>query len=137
MSANINPIFVGTPNTSWSGSIATANIAVDGTGSVATAFTAGANGSYVRRLRAKAGGTCVASVLRVFLNNGAPNATAGNNALVAEINLPATTASNSVAVGNDIEYPLNMVLPAGYLINCAIGTTVVGGWNVTIEGGNF
>ena len=76
-------------------------------------------------------------MLRVFLNNGSTNATATNNALVAEINLPATTASNSVAVGNDIEYPLNMVLPAGYLINCAIGTTVVGGWNVTIEGGNF
>ena len=137
MSANINPIFVGTPNVSWTGEITTANTAVDGTGTVAAAFTAGANGGYVRRIRAKAGGTNIATVLRLFLNNGSSNATVGNNVLIAEINLPVTTASNSVAIGNDIEYPLNMVLPAGYVINCAIGTTVASWWNITVEGGNF
>jgi hypothetical protein len=137
MSANINPIFVGTPNVSWSGQLVTANTAVDGTGTVAAAFTAGANGSYVRRLRAKAGGNCTASVLRVFMNNGSTNATAGNNVLIAEVNLPAATASNSAQIAPDIEYTLNLIVPAGYVLNCCIGTTVATWWNVLVEGGNY
>ncbi len=137
MSANINPIFVGTPNVSWSGAITTANTAVDGTGTVATAFTAGANGSYVRRLKAKAGGNCTASILRIFVNNGSTNATAGNNVLIGELVLPAATASNLNQIAPDIEYPLNFVLPAGYKLNMCIGTTVATSWNVMVEGGDF
>ena len=137
MSANINPIFIGTPNVSWSGEMTTANTAVDGTGTVFTAFTAGANGSYVRRLRCKAGGAAAASVLRVFMNNGSATTTAANNVLIGELALPVGTASNSAQIVPDIEYPLNMVLPAGYLLTMCIGTTVSTWWNVMVEGGNY
>jgi hypothetical protein len=137
MSANTAPIFVGTPNTSWSGEVTTANTAVDGTGTVATVFTAGANGSYVRRIRAKAGGNCTASVARFFLNNGSASSTASNNVLIGELALPATTASNTAAIGPDMEYPLNLVLPASYTILVCIGTTVATWWNFAAEGGNY
>jgi len=56
--------------------------AADYTGATAThnklVFTAGANGSYVQRLRFKAIGTNTASVARIFINNGSANTTAAS-----------------------------------------------------------
>ena len=81
MAANTSPIFVGTPNTGIYAGITAANTATDGTGTVYTVFTAGANGSYVRRLLIKPLGTNVATVMRVFVNNGSSQGTAANNVL--------------------------------------------------------
>ena len=48
MPANTAPIFTLTPDVQWgTTTVATANTAKDGTGTVLTVFTAGANGSYV------------------------------------------------------------------------------------------
>lgn len=137
MSQNTNPIFVGTPNCSWSGQVTTANTAVDGTGTVATIWTAGANGGFLRAIRCKAGGTNVASVARFFLNNGGTNATAANNVLIGELALPATTGSNTVMIGPDLIYSLNRIVPAGYVVSVCIGTTVATWWNFEGEGGNY
>src|SRR5438874_2730075 len=70
-------------------------------------FTADAtNGGFVQRLRFKAGGTNVASVARIFINNGTTVGTAANNVFYGEISLPATTAAAAAATV-DLDYPMN------------------------------
>lgn len=133
---NTSPIYTTTPHVEWNNGLATANTAMDGTGTVATVFTATTNGSYAQDIRIKALGTNVATVIRVFVNNGSTNATAANNTLVAELSIAATTASNSTSLP-DLSIPINRTLPNGYKLNVAIGTTVSAGLCVTTFGGDY
>jgi len=135
MPANTNPIYTLTPQTSF-GTVATANTAKDGTGTVVTVFTAGANGSYLNSIIFRAKGSNVATVARVFLNNGSDATTATNNSLIAEMTLPATTLSETAQLAHQ-ELFINKPLPAGYKINITIGTTVAAGYAVTGFGGNY
>jgi hypothetical protein len=137
MAQNTSPIFIGVPNFGIGTSVTAANTAMDGTGTVVSVWTAGANGGYVRRLKIKAQGTNQANVMRIFVNNGSTNGTATNNVLIGELTLAASTASNSASVGPDYEYPLNLVLPASYVINVCFGVTSAAGWIVGAEGGNY
>lgn len=138
MAANTAPIFTLIPETQWGATaITTANTAKDGTGTVLTVFTAGAtDGSYVQRVRFRPSGTCVQTVARLFINNGATNATAANNILFDEITLSAITGSETAAQPS-FEIPLNFALPAGYKLNVTIGTTVAAGWYVSAIGGDY
>jgi hypothetical protein len=138
MPANTLPIFSRLPDFQWNPAIViAANTAKDGTGTVATAFTADAtNGGFVQKLIARSLGTNVATVLRVFMNNGAVNTTASNNSLIAEMTLPATTLSE-VAAQPDYSLLLNLTLPAGYKINCTIGTAVAAGYQISVAGGKY
>jgi hypothetical protein len=96
--------------------------------------TAGSNGSYIRRLRFKAIGTNVASVARIYLNNGSTHTTATNNLFFGEVSLPATTATNTAATP-DVDYVMEIALPPSWTIWVGLGTTVAAGWNcVTIAG---
>lgn len=136
--ANTSPIFVGVPHVEWgSTAITTANTAKDGTGTVLTVFTADAtDGSFVQRIRFRAAGTNVATVARVFINNGSSAATPANNILWDEITLSATTLSEVAALAT-YELPLNFGLPAGYKLNVTIGTTVSAGYYVSVIGGDY
>jgi hypothetical protein len=145
MPANTSPIFTLAPDIQWgsadgnggtAGPLKTANTAVDGTGTVLTVFTAGANGSYVSQLIIRPVGTNVATVMRVFINNGSTNGTIANNSEFTEVTLPAT-AANAAAALQGIAVPLNFGLPAGYKINVTLGTTVVGGYMPMVQGGDY
>lgn len=137
MAANTAPIFTRTPKVQWANGITAANTAKDGTGTVDTVFTADATeGSYVERLIVRPRGTNVATVLRVFMNNGSTNATASNNALIAEQGLAATTNTEVAAIAGAV-VPLNIVLPPGYKLNVTLGTAVAGGYVVTAVGGDY
>lgn len=93
-------------------------------------------GGYVQRLRFKAVGTNVATVARIYLNNGSANTTATNNTFYGEVSLPATTASaNSATV--DIDYPMNLALPNNWRIYVGLGTAVAAGWTVTTIAGAY
>lgn len=134
MTANTAPIYGLTPQTSFFGAATTAaNTATDGTGTVVTIYTAGANGGYLRRLRVKGLGTNVQSVIRIFINNGSTTATAANNCLFAEYTLAATTAANNAAIGPDYEIPMNLVMKAANVITVCFGTAGAGGWQVYAE----
>lgn len=137
MTANTSPIFTLTPNITWGPIVASANTSTDGTGTTNTAFTGGANGSFLQRIKCQATGTNIGTVLRVFLNNGSTSATALNNALIADITLPASTASNSASIGPPIEVPLNIVIPSGYKALYCLGTAVASGWKVAGVGGDY
>lgn len=137
MAANTSPVFGLTPVVSW-GVIDTANTAKDGTGTVVTIFTAGADGARVDKIRYKAKGTNVATVLRIWVNNGSTNSTAGNNTLAREETIAATTLSEVAALANgEIDFPDGLILPAGYKLNITIGTSVSAGLHVSAYGGNF
>jgi hypothetical protein len=141
MAANTAPIFSALGSIQWApAALTSANTAKDGTGTVTTIATgnvAGNNaGNFMQKLIARPLGTNVATVLRVFINNGAVNTTAANNTLIAELTLPATALSE-VSAQPDFVLPLNFVLPAGYKINCTLGTAVAAGYQVTAVGGQY
>ena len=137
MAINTSPIFSKQGNIQWNpAAITAANTAKDGTGTAATVFTAGADGAFVQRLVARALGSNVATVLRVFINNGSANTTAANNSLIAEMALPATALSE-VTSQPAYELPLNFALPAGFKINCTIGTAVAAGYALCVLGGTY
>lgn len=99
-------------------------------------FTGGANGSFLERIRFKAGGTNTASVARIFLNNGSTNATATNNSFYGEITLPATTAIATAATV-EIDYPMGIVIPAGFRVYWGLATAVAAGWSGVGIGGDY
>lgn len=138
MAINTAPIFTGQPDIQWGATtLTTANTAKDGTGTVLTVFTADATyGGFVSRIRFRAAGTNIATVARIFINNGSSNATPANNILWDEITLAATTLSEVAALAT-YELPLNFALPAGYTINVTIGTTVAAGYYISVIGGKY
>jgi hypothetical protein len=134
MVANFSPIYGLTPQTGGiAAGVTAANTATDGTGTVSTVYTAGANGGMIRRIRVKGAGTNAASVMRVFINNGSTSTSAANNSLWGELPLPATTAANAAAIGPDLEYPMNVVLKAAYVVNICYGTAGSAGWQAIGE----
>ena len=144
MAANTIPIYSKAGQISWGPALLqTANTAMDGTGTVVILFTAGANGGRVERIRFKAAGTNVATVVRIFINNGSTNATAANNILYAEKTIAATTASAAAALLTN-EMPdttdttaFPIVLPPGYTIIATIGTTVAAGLYLMAVGSSY
>lgn len=138
MPANTQPIFSSLGDIEWGATaLTTQNTAKDGTGTVLTVFTADAtNGGFVQRIRFRAAGTNIATVARVFINNGSANTTPANNILYDEITLAATTLSEVAALAV-YELPLNFALPPGYKLNVTLGTTVAAGYYVSVIGGKY
>lgn len=136
--ANQTPIYSRVGQIDWAPvAITAANASRDGTGTVATVFTADAtDGGFVNKVVFRAAGTNVATVARLFINNGAVNTTAANNILYSEITLPATTLSETEALLNQ-EIILNLALPPGYKLNAVIGTAVAAGYYVSAVGGKY
>jgi hypothetical protein len=110
------PAFAATPRVGM-GLISTANTNRDGTGTLVTIFTAGANGSKIERIRVKAIETTVASLVRIFIHDGS------NARLYDEIDVAALTVSQTVK-GAEGELDLStpgkaLLLPAGYSLRAA------------------
>lgn len=134
---NTAPIYSKVGDTQIGAAVTAANTAMDGTGTVTTIFTADAtNGGFVQRIELRALGTCAASVVRIFLNNGSATTTATNNALIRDVTLPATTASNSAALV-PIDIPINAALAPGYRLTMTLGTAVSAGWIATVIAGKY
>jgi hypothetical protein len=81
-------------------------------------------------------GTNVATVLRLFLNNGATTATASNNSMIDQIGIPATT-NTEVAALTPYAFPLTIPIPAGYRLYVTCATVVAAGFHVTVFGGRL
>jgi len=141
MAGNATPIFsrIGAIGGIGSTTLATVS-AADYTGVGAQnilVFTSDAtNGGFVQRIRLKAIGTNVAAVARIYINNGSANGTASNNVFYGEISLPATTATTTAATV-DVDYPLNIALPAGYKLYVGLGATVAAGWVASVIAGAY
>ncbi len=106
------------------------NAANDYTGASANnslVHTAGANGSYVGSLTMKPIGGNVASVMRVYINNGGVNTVAANNVFIGEVSLPVTVAT-AVQAFQELNFPMNRPIPPGFRIFVGLGTAVAAGW---------
>jgi hypothetical protein len=132
MPANTSPLF-GLVAQAPVAQVTTANTATDGTGTLVTLLTAGANATRVDRIYAVATGSTAAGLLRFFVYDGS------NNRLVRELAVTAVTpSSTAVAWSGEIVrtdgYPL-WVLPANYVLK--VVTTVTQTINVQAFGSDF
>lgn len=136
MAVTALPIFAQTPIFTVGATVTTANTAKDGTGTVVLVYTAGVNGSRIDAIKVRSTGTAVATVLRVFINNGAANTTATNNSLYVEATIAATTLSEVAATADNV-IAMNISLPASYRVYVTIGTTVAVALQVSAVGGDY
>lgn len=139
MPANTSPLFPLTPNVSGIQFGSTAltksdGSAVTGIGTdIFKAFTAGANGSFVERIRLSPEATTAATatsatVHRVYVSSVTSGNTANTNTfLIHEIGAAAQTADHSTNATFFFEIPLNLKLPAGWTI--LVSTHVVNAAN--------
>jgi hypothetical protein len=130
MAANENPKFVESPVIGMV-QIATANSNRDGTGTLGDVKAAGADGTRVDKVRAKAQGTTTAGMVRLYLNDGT------NTRLWHEIPVSALTPSASVETWED-EIDLGdspLILPSGWTLKAS--TEKAETFNVFAHGGDY
>ena len=123
--------------------ITAANTAADGTGTVtflqtntagtAADWVAGTGGAFIDSLVIVPRGTNVVTVLRLFANANATNATAANNDLIGEATCPATTVSQ-VAALPPVVISVKRWFPAGTKLFVTLGTAVAAGFSVSAYG---
>jgi len=116
----------------------TANTALDGTGTMYKLFTAGANGSYVQKIRFRPVGSPAATVCRVFVSSSTTTS-ATNTWLYDEITLPAVTLSQTAA-SSVFELPINFAMNANYLLYVTFGTSTGSagtGYSVVCVAGDY
>lgn len=153
MAASNLPIYTKTPNIGRV-SIAQTNAVVasngvtsgSGTSLMYKVFTAGADGSYIDRIRfspvaSAAAVTSVATTLRAFLSTVAsPGATtAADTFLIGEVSAAAQSASNSTNATNYIDMVLNMPIPTGTYIHVCqhVAQTASQNWIAIAIGGDY
>jgi len=152
MPANFNPIYALTPNIGTV-KIGTTSALTRSDGSAANAigtdqflaFTSGASGSFVQRIRfspvaSAAAVNSVATTLRAYLstvNTGTPTAT--NTHLLGEISVPIISAANSTISSTYYEIPLNIAIPATryILVSQHIAQTTNQQWQAMVFGGDY
>jgi hypothetical protein len=146
MPANTSPIFPLTPIISWvSGAAAnsatpgvTANTTKDLTAGTiyGPIDTGGTNGTRLDFIKVRPLGTNVATVIRIWLNNGSATTTAANNSLYLERTLAATTNSET-SEQPDVALPMSITIPSGYRVYATFGTAVAAGFHLTAVAGDY
>tara|TARA_R110000868_G_scaffold168322_1_gene403021 strand:+ start:278 stop:697 length:420 start_codon:yes stop_codon:yes gene_type:complete len=139
MAANTAPIFTLTPNCPVV-TVAAANTARDGSGTLVTLFTAGADGSRIESITfTSAQATAAvnsAMVGRVFLTDN----TGANPRLISEVAISAITASNSVIGSTStISYSNGLIIPTGCILKVSqsLYASAADQMHVTARGGNY
>lgn len=95
------------------GQVSVANTNRDGTGTLATIFTAGASGSRVDDIKIQATGTTTAGVVRLFIHDGT------NARLFSEILVTAVTPSTTVDAFSAVLLNQAIVLPNGWSLRAS------------------
>lgn len=132
MAANTSPIFALTPNNGVA-SVSTANTNRDGTGTIATIFTAGANGSRISEMVVKATGDPADSVVTVFLYDGS------TYHLFDEFDLGDPAAASATVAGyRDFRTYRNLNLASGWSVRAAITVALTAGViKFFVHGGDY
>ncbi len=126
------PAFAATPRCAI-GQVLTANTGRDGSGTIATIFTAGSSGSKIERIRVQATGTTTAGVVRLFIHDGS------NARLLKEVMVSAATPSTSIeAFSQDVDFSTSDqigVIPTGFSIRASTHNAET--FNVFVFGGDY
>jgi hypothetical protein len=129
-----NPSYAATPKCGL-GQVSIANTARDGTGTIATVFTAGANGSRIDAIDIKAVDTTTAGMIRLFIHDGT------NAQLLTEIPVTALTPSDTLPSWeaqlntNSMSQVLPIILPTNYSLRASTNNAET--FNVIAFGGDF
>ena len=139
MPANTSPIFTLVPNVGFA-RLAAANTARDGSGTLATVFTATTDGSLLNKITFTSAQAAAAAsslrVMRIFITD----TSGANPRLRGEILLPAVTASNT-AIGATATFTFvdGLILRSGQLVQ--VSQSVYAGvqdqTDCIAEGGNY
>jgi len=139
MAANTSPIFTLTPNIGFARGVA-ANTASDGSGTIYTVFTAGADGSRLDRITARnsqiTAAASTAMVIRVYISD-----TAGANYRLYAEQAMATATRSTTAVGATTTFNFigGLILASGQLV--AVSQSAYAGaqdqMDYIAEGGDF
>lgn len=138
MANNTQPIFTRVGDVQWANDVSVGNTADNLTvGTSYHVFAAdGTGGGYVQRIRFRPLGSNIATVARVWINNGGSTGVTGNSVLWDELSLAASTLSQTSALANN-ELPLNFALPPSYKLIVTLGTGVTAGYDVSVIGGKY
>lgn len=130
-----NPQYTASPRLEVS-KLSVANTALDGTGTLVSAFAAGATkGSRIDMLTLKALGTTTAGMIRLFVDNGT------GAQLIYEIQVVASTPGGSAPafsyrmLPTDTDSILPLVLPVGSTLKAS--TQNAEAINIAVMGGDF
>ena len=148
MSGNTDPIFskVGRIDSVL---VTAANTSSQGGGTIATdifkAFTAGADGSFIQRVRLIPTGTTAntnttATVARIFISSITSGATtSANTFLVAEVTLPVISADSSTVAAAFFDVVLGFAIPANYtiLVTNHAAPAANTAWRAVVFGGDY
>lgn len=137
MAANVYAIFPKSGDAQWAKGALAANTTTDLTsGTIYLIYTASTEGDWIDEIIFRALGTNVATVARVWLNNGSSTGTAANNCLIDEITLPATAASQTSALAPQrIAY--KRALKPTHRLYITLGTAVAAGYDISCHGGPY
>lgn len=136
MPANTRPRFTGLADPQFLNVAGTAaNTTKDLTsGTTYLVYTSPTDGGLIDFIRLTPLGTNVATVCRVWLNNGSATTTATNNVMIDQRSLPATTNTETAAIAI-FDIPLRGLLgdiKAGYRVYLTFGTAVAAGYAVMV-----
>lgn len=148
MTANTTPIYTQIPRLG-AVPVTAANTRSDGVGTIATdiflAFTASADGAFISKVRFVATATTAATATaattaRVFVSSVTSGATtASNTSVVAEVNLPVTTAAHATTPAQPVDVPLNIAIPpnATILVTCHVAPNANTAWKALVVAGDY
>jgi hypothetical protein len=149
MAAGTNPIFTKTVNVGFV-SITAACTKSDGTGTIATdifkAFTAGADGAFVQKVRFHPTGTTAntattATVARAYASSKTSGATTGGTDtwLLGEVSTAAQTADSSTSNCVPCEIIIEQAIPADWtvLVSMHAAPAANTGWQAMVVGGDY
>lgn len=148
---NTAPIFTGQPKinlvqipTTSTNVHSSGGSAVIGT-NIYVAFTTGASGSYIQKIRFQFTSTtnainAAATVFKIYystVNTGTPSTT--QMALIADVQSPAQTIGGTTITAFPIEVPLNFAMPANtyILVGQTVAATTNSSWFATVFGGDY
>jgi hypothetical protein len=114
------------------GQVTTANTNRDGTGTIATIFTAGSNGSRIEMVEIQATVTTTAGMVRLFIHDGS-NARLLREQPITANTVSATNPAFMIAIPFGDMSPL--LLANGYSLRASTEKTET--FNITVFGGDF
>src|SRR5689334_22446753 len=127
MALSNTPVFVQTPQAAFV-KVTAANTALDGTGTIPTLLTAGANGSLVTSLVARCQASVTASDLRLFLSlDGGTTWAMMDEKLMGAYTVAQTTAQTAVTFVDKTNPDAAIRLPASAKLGVTSGVALAGG----------
>lgn len=126
-----NPSFIGTPRYEHV-NVATANTAIDGTGTITTLITGASTGTRVLEINTQCAATSAAALVNLFITTNGGTTWR----LFDQITITAATVGNTVKANRNLATYANLVLP-NTSTSIGVTTTISQSTNVIAMGGDL